>query len=352
MRATPNSTPPKPKSKRNTKETTTGATLRVTTDSRRPLAPVLPNRPPTPRPDILPRRSTAVPPKRIQRLARNPLTISVSKSKSKSGSGMRPDTGKAAGSAIYSTYMPHGEPTSASSRLSFSSVLAEVGVDPEIIRTVRFQEASSHPEPSGFASPPSVVKSRGSEYVNVTQGTRSPLPIYAPTPVPGSRPLHELPTGPPPSLIYAPPSLPSPSPSPAAGHYARRPSLKSGPSGYAAPPTPPRTSSSHSQKHPAGPGPVHVASFRLLRMLEKGTFTKSYAAQDTGSGRIVCARVARKDRMLQDEKIRRGLLVEGRAYGLIAAAAPRERAYLMELFGVLQDDERVVYLMVSAPRPL
>ncbi|KAI1786893.1 kinase-like protein [Ganoderma leucocontextum] len=49
--------------------------------------------------------------------------------------------------------------------------------------------------------------------------------------------------------------------------------------------------------------------------------------------------------MLQEEKIRRGLLVEMRAYGMIAAAAPRERAYLMELFGVLQDEERVVYLM-------
>ncbi|PIL29052.1 hypothetical protein GSI_09100 [Ganoderma sinense ZZ0214-1] len=342
IRATPNSTRPKSKPKGNAKESTTGTTARTTSSSRRPLAPSIPNRPPTPRPDILPRRSAAIPPNR--RLPRKPLTILVP-SKSKSSSGMRPDTGKAAGSAIYATYVPHREPTSASSRLSFSSVLAEVGVDPEIIRTVRFKEASSHPEPSGCAAPQPAVKSKGSEYVSVTQGARGrerpvpvPLPIYAPTPVPGSCP-------PPPSLIYAPPSLPSPSPSPAAGLYALRPSLKGSPSGYAAPPTPPRTSSSQSQKHLAGPGPVHVGSFKLLRILEKGAFTKSYAAQDTDSGRIVCARSARKDRMLQDEKIRHGLLVERRAYGLIAAAAPRDQAYLMEVFGVLQDDERVVYLM-------
>ncbi len=357
MKAAPNSHL-KSKSKGNAKQTTTRTTSQAT--PRRPLSPSLPNRPPTPTPNLL-SRTTFGQPKR--KLVRKPLTISLP-FKSKSGSEMRPDTGKAAGPAIYAGYTPRREPASASSHhLSFSSVLAEVGVDPEIIRTVRFQEGSSYPEPSGYAPPPPVVKSRGSEYVNITQGAArgrerpvpvlvpAPIPIYAPAPVLGSRPPLALPHGQPPSLIYAPPSLPSPSPSPAASHYARRPSLKT-PSGYAAaaPPTPPRTSSSQSQKPPAGP--VHVGSFRLLRVLEKGTFTKSYAAQDTGSGRIVCARIARKDRMLQEEKIRRGLLAEMRAYRLIAGAAPRERAYLMELFGVLQDDERVVYLMVSAPRLL
>ena len=342
---TPHPSPPKSKvkPKDNAKGTTTRTTLKATSGSRL-LTPTRPSRPPTPN---LPAPTPIAFSKR--RLVRKPLTISLFQPQS--GSDMRPETGNAAGPAIYVAYSPRREPTSVSSHhLSFSSVLAEVGIDPEITRSVTFQEASSHSEPSGYPSPPSAVKSRGSEYVNITQGIRgwersvpASIPIYAPTPVPAPR---AVPQGPPSSLIYAPPSLSAPSPSPAASqYYARRPSVTSA-SGYAvaAPPTPPRTSS-QSQKGLSGP--VHIGSFKLLRMLEKGTFTKSYAAQDTGSRRIVCARIARKDRMLREEKIRRGLLVEKRAYSLIAEAAPRERAYLMELFGVLQDIERVVYLMVS-----
>lgn len=116
------------------------------------------------------------------------------------------------------------------------------------------------------------------------------------------------------------------------------------------PPAPP----SARPRHPSPAGqlpPKRVGPLRLLRTLNSGAFGRAFAAHDTGSGALVCVRIADKERLLADEAgiHLNGLLRELLCYKIIAATASRRRGaqHLMELHGILQDDKQIYHIMVS-----
>ena len=86
-------------------------------------------------------------------------------------------------------------------------------------------------------------------------------------------------------------------------------------------------------------------------MVGEGGFAETYSALDHASRRIVCARIAKKSSLRQDERLRAGLIIEKRVYERIAAASAMDRTYLMELYGIAQDADRIVFLMVSTFPP-
>ncbi|KAJ2968979.1 hypothetical protein NUW54_g13070 [Trametes sanguinea] len=59
----------------------------------------------------------------------------------------------------------------------------------------------------------------------------------------------------------------------------------------------------------------------------------------------LCTRVVEKKKMLADASILRGLLVELLCHKVIASGCTQDRAYLMQLHGVLQDEKRVLFAM-------
>ena len=249
------------------------------------------------------------------------LSHPASKPQSPAASGTR--AGKTAGGAA-------GEfkeaPPIAKPRRPLSSIQAAAGVDPgypdgAAARTVRFQLPSS-----ATSEPSPLLKARGPEYVTVTrvapERERRPAlpPSPLPVPVPTSLGAYGYP------YTYGSPADAS----------AKRASVIAnvGVAVNAAPAT-----------YPTRIGPI-----KLMKTLNGGTFGASYVAHDHGTGRIVCARVFKKARLSVEAKIKQGLLVEARCYKIIAASLARDRAHLMELHGILQDDERVFFVMVSPDR--
>ncbi|OJT10700.1 Ribosomal protein S6 kinase alpha-2 [Trametes pubescens] len=95
-----------------------------------------------------------------------------------------------------------------------------------------------------------------------------------------------------------------------------------------------------------GIAPRRVGPLRLVRTLNSGAFGRAYAAHDTGAGLIVCVRVTEKKRLQAEDAIRmHGLLIEVLCHKIIAASAPQDRAHLMEMHGILQDDQQLLHVM-------
>ncbi|CDO74826.1 hypothetical protein BN946_scf184353.g7 [Trametes cinnabarina] len=88
-----------------------------------------------------------------------------------------------------------------------------------------------------------------------------------------------------------------------------------------------------------------VGPFRFVRTLNNGAFGVAYVAHDTGTGRVLCARVVEKKKMLADASILRGLLVEALCHKAIASSCAQDRTHLTQLHGVLQDEKQVLFVM-------
>ena len=110
---------------------------------------------------------------------------------------------------------------------------------------------------------------------------------------------------------------------------------------------------------------ARVGPFQMLKTLNKGSYGTAYAARDLGSGQTLCAKVCLKKRAAPRLESResvsmstseheeeggddyvRGMRTEMKVYKRIAHASDKERKWLMELHGVLQDMDRVVFVMV------
>ncbi|KAI0340314.1 kinase-like protein [Trametopsis cervina] len=120
--------------------------------------------------------------------------------------------------------------------------------------------------------------------------------------------------------------------------------------------------------HPRSPR-YHAGPFQFLESLNKGSYGSAYAAKDLSTGRVLCVKVCTKGRARarslsqrrdsscsesessSNESFRRdcefvkGMRAEMHAYQRIAGASEHDKKWLMELHGVLQDPERVVFVM-------
>lgn len=100
----------------------------------------------------------------------------------------------------------------------------------------------------------------------------------------------------------------------------------------------------------AGQGAAEARPFKFVRTLNSGTFGTAYLTQDGSSGRVLCTRVVEKKKMLADASALRGLLVEVLCHKVIAASCAKERAQLIPLHAVLQDEKHILFAMVSRAR--
>ncbi|KAI0826001.1 kinase-like domain-containing protein [Irpex lacteus] len=120
----------------------------------------------------------------------------------------------------------------------------------------------------------------------------------------------------------------------------------------------------------------HVGPFQFLDSLNTGSYGSAYAARDLSTGRVLCLKVCMKDRARSSDRPSArgsdsdsvggrsyssesseegsyrgdcdfvyGMRAEMLAYKRVAAASEQQRTFLMELHGVLQDPERVVFVM-------
>ncbi|KAI0088378.1 kinase-like domain-containing protein [Irpex rosettiformis] len=114
----------------------------------------------------------------------------------------------------------------------------------------------------------------------------------------------------------------------------------------------------------------HIGPFQFLESLNDGSYGAAYAAKDLATGRVLCLKVCMKDRARSREHHYEGsdsgrsdsesssnnsfradcdfvygMRAELLAYKRIAAASEQQRTFLMELHAVLQDPERVVFVM-------
>ncbi len=92
--------------------------------------------------------------------------------------------------------------------------------------------------------------------------------------------------------------------------------------------------------------PACVGPFQFLRTLNKGSYGTAYAARDVSTSQVLCAKVCLKKRVREGKDFIRGMVTELRAYKRIAASEEGLRTWLMELHGVVQDPERVIFMMV------
>ncbi|CCM03064.1 uncharacterized protein FIBRA_05184 [Fibroporia radiculosa] len=95
----------------------------------------------------------------------------------------------------------------------------------------------------------------------------------------------------------------------------------------------------------SGYKPQRLGPFKLLDALPHGIYGKGYVARDTGSGRVLCTRVFEKSKMHGDANLAHALLTELLCYKRISTRPKADRAFLMELHGVLQNEEQVVFAM-------
>lgn len=85
-----------------------------------------------------------------------------------------------------------------------------------------------------------------------------------------------------------------------------------------------------------------------MQPLATGSQARPYIVREKSTSTMLCAKLYNKREVRADKTrdLLRGMLVELRAYQRIAAAEERDRDWLMELYGVVQDASRVLYLMV------
>ncbi|THG94404.1 hypothetical protein EW026_g7063 [Hermanssonia centrifuga] len=86
-------------------------------------------------------------------------------------------------------------------------------------------------------------------------------------------------------------------------------------------------------------------SISVLTNLNKGSYGTAYAARDVSTSQVLCAKVCLKKRVREGKDFIRGMVTELRAYKRIAASEEGLRTWLMELHGVVQDPERVIFMM-------
>lgn len=103
----------------------------------------------------------------------------------------------------------------------------------------------------------------------------------------------------------------------------------------------PLSENSNSTASNAGIGP-----FTELRSLQSGSYGRTYAVRDGATSRVVCAKRFIKKTTSGSRQFYVGLLTELIAYQHISAADANARKFLMELHGVVQDTESVMYVMV------
>lgn len=90
---------------------------------------------------------------------------------------------------------------------------------------------------------------------------------------------------------------------------------------------------------------ARVGPLQFLREINTGSYGTAYVARETSTGHIFCAKVCPKySATLRDEKLK-GLTSELLAYKRISAADDLARKWLMEIHGVVQDPENIVFLM-------
>ena len=210
-------------------------------------------------------------------------------------------------------------------------------IQPESAARARYGPAPRAESPVGTAGMETLQlspKVRGPEYVTMTTvGYEPAYGGYGGAYPPGERPSRRpLPTPPPP--VFPAAALPRPvSPGYTSTTSASSPS--------------PRLQQTHPR--PAPPAGHLIGPFKLLRELHGGMFGGSFVAHDRGSsGRVVCARVFAKPSLAGDARLYQGVRVEATVYKIIAAASAPDRAHLMGLHGILQDEERVLFIMVRA----
>lgn len=93
---------------------------------------------------------------------------------------------------------------------------------------------------------------------------------------------------------------------------------------------------------------ARVGPFRFLRTLANGTYGTAYVARELPTGNVVCAKVCPKTSAMVTRERLRGLTSELLAYKRISTASATSRKFLMEIHGVVQDPENVLFLMVSS----
>lgn len=102
---------------------------------------------------------------------------------------------------------------------------------------------------------------------------------------------------------------------------------------------PSKNSGSYTGDSKAGP-------FTKLRELQFGSYACTYAVRDMATSRVVCVKKFLKRPTSSSRQFYVGLLTELIAYQHISSADENSRKFLMELHGVVQDTESVMYVMV------
>lgn len=91
-----------------------------------------------------------------------------------------------------------------------------------------------------------------------------------------------------------------------------------------------------------------IGPFKLLRQLQVGSFGAPFAAQDLSTNRVICTRVISKTKLNTDDHFLRGILTEFFCFKHISIQPAAQRAYLMSLHGVLQDEDSIFFAMVRS----